>query len=66
MTRLTLAVLFLVGCSAEPEQAHNVWKPPELAVCSCDSSYRCMTDEDYIQMVIYGQYVKHALSNGRY
>ena len=32
---------------------------PELVACGENGAYRCMSDEDYMQMVVFGQFVRH-------
>jgi len=39
------------------------WTPPELIACGHDNAYRCMSDEDYMQMIVFSQSVEYLLKN---
>jgi len=36
---------------------------PELYPCSCDNAYRCMSDQDYMQMVALIEEIKYLINN---
>lgn len=50
---VTVLVAIIVGFAIHPaDKEVRVTRMPELAVCGCDGAYRCMSDEDYMNLVI--------------
>lgn len=53
---ILLAIIIVLAVrtfSASSQQ--RVVDLPELSSCSCDSSYRCISDEEYMQLVVWNQ-----------
>lgn len=49
---ITITTMF-VPAKDKIEGRKMIFQMPELHACSCDSAFRCMTDEDYTQMVVF-------------
>lgn len=58
---ILIAVILLLWFFVGPvrSQSARVVELPELAACSCDSAYRCMTDEEYMTLVGWSEENKH-------
>lgn len=50
---ILIAVILCLWFYASPVkgQSARIVDLPELVACSCDSAYRCMSDEDYMLLV---------------
>ena len=45
------ACVAMQGVYADEPLGTSTIQMPELAACSCESAYRCMSDQDYMQLV---------------
>ncbi len=52
-------IILTYGCLSDAKEKLPWFGLPELAVCSCDSAYRCISDNDWMRLVAYDQQVKH-------
>lgn len=44
-------ILFLIFSSVQIDAQMSRMEFPELIPCSCDGAYRCLSDQDYMELV---------------
>jgi len=52
---IAIVVVLMWRQPATPDPMPRLVSLPELQACSCDSALRCMTDQDYMQLIAWQQ-----------
>lgn len=60
MAILICGNLIAYGCLIKSPEKKMIWFGlPSLVRCSCDSAYRCISDADWMRLVVYDQQARH-------